>query len=49
MEPNTNDTGKLIRNLALFIGIPLVRFLVVSYLPCATPFHKIRDCLVQSP
>ena len=30
MEPNTNDTGKLIRNLALFIGIPLVCFLVVS-------------------
>ena len=19
------------------------------YLPCATPFHKIRDCLAQSP
>ena len=30
MEPNNNDTGKLIRNLGLFIGIPLVCFLVIS-------------------
>ena len=22
---------------------------LLVYLPCATPFHKIRDCLAQSP
>ena len=29
MEPNNNDFGKMIRNIGLFLGIPLVIFLVL--------------------
>ena len=29
MEPNNNDFGKTIRNIGLFLGIPLLIFLVL--------------------
>ena len=35
--------------LHLLPPLPSAVPLHIIYLPCATPFHKIRDCLVQSP
>ena len=35
--------------LHLLPPLPSAVPLHIIYLPCATPFHKIRDCLAQSP